>query len=249
MACLGCVLAAGQGNCYVTGVLTDERLAARAELQMITATLGDAALYREYVAIWEPLLKRAGRVNIQASRVGQVAVVKYDSPDKLGVRSFKFDDEVLPGNAVENARRLAEAVEESGLRVVGAFAVQAGSGPATGISGAIYYLTSSNDMPDREIRLRYLKFPDPDIKIRGKLLEKAGVRVALRQGSGAIFYVGKRLGIYALKSDSPEKAAAQQSYYRDIIGRSKEVLIGVETDTLDGRGGVTTYITKLFTYR
>ena len=223
---------------------------AEAEQQMIFARVGSEDLYGEFKSLLLPMLKRAGRVNIRPGYLAGLASIKYDSPDNLDVRSFTFDEDVLPGDHVENVKRLCSALEESGVRVAGGFAVAAGGyvtpeGPA----GAIFYLTARDDMPDHEIRLRYFKFPDPEVRIGRSLLEKAGVRVAIRRGAGAVFYIGKRLGIYVFKSHSARKAAEQAADYKDIIKNGKETLIGIETDNLNETGTGPKYITKIFTYR
>ena len=80
-------------------------------------------------------------------------------------------------------------------------------------------------------------------------MEKAGVRIVLRKGSGAIFYIGKRLGIYVLKADSRREVAAQVQYQEDVIKSNNETLVGIETDTPDDRTAGKRYITKIFTYK
>ncbi len=220
-----------------------------AEQQTVFARVGSEDLYGEFKSLLLPMLKRAGRVNIRPGYLAGLASIKYDSPDNLDVRSFTFDEDVLPGDHVENVKRLCSALEESGMRVAGGFAVAAGSGTPEGPAGVIFYLTARDDMPDHEIHLRYFKFPDPEVRIGRSLLEKAGVRVAIRRGAGAVFYIGKRLGIYVFKSHSARKAAEQAADYKDIIKNGKETLIGIETDNLNETGDEPKYITKIFTYR
>lgn len=236
-------------DCYSTGVLRERELVGEAENGMILARLEREELYGEFKSLWLPLLKRAGRVNIQPAYLGGVASIKYDSRDNLAVRGIAFDEDVLAGDPVENVRKLCDALEESGLRVAGAFAVPAASGSLAGAAGAVYYLTAREELQDKEIRLRYLKFPDPEVRIGPSLLEKAGVRIALRSGPAALFYIGKRLGVYVLKADSEPKAAAQAQYYTEMVRNGEETLIGIETDSLEDRAGGHKYITKIFTYR
>lgn len=233
--------------CYTTGVLPHGRLIAQTERNLVMGRVGTEALSREFLALWEALLKRAGRVNLKPSYVAGIVSIKYESPDNLTLRSFRFTRDVLPGDPRENIGVLSAALEESGLRVAGAFAVEQGSGTPLS-DGVIYYLTGAEDAEDSEIRLRYLKFPDPEVRISGALVEKSGVRIALRQGPGAIFYIGRRLGIHVLKADSPEKAAAQARHYRNLLKIGKEKYIGMETDILDTGGDTSRFITKIFTY-
>ena len=248
LICILSQLLLARGDCYTTGVLKERRLVGEAEQQTVLARVGSEELYGEFKSLWAPMLKRAGRVNIRPDYLGGLASIKYDSPDNLDMRSFTFDDDALPGDPVENVKKFCSALEESGVRVAGGFVVVAGS-DTPGAAGVIYYLTARDDIPDHEIRLRYFKFPDPEVVIGRSLLEKAGVRVVLRRGAGAVFYIGKRLGIYVIKSDSARKAAEQAADYNDIAKKNKETLIGIETDSLDESGVGPRYITKIFTYR
>lgn len=209
--------------------------------------MDDEALYREFRSFWKDILKRARRTNIRHGRVAGTASIKYDSPDNMELRRFNFYGDILPGPPMDNIRHFSSVLEESGLIMAGAFAVEKSS-PAKTMEGAIYYLTPAQSAPDAEIRLRYLRFPDPDVRIGGSVLEKAGVRVALRQGPGAIFYVGKHLRIYVLKSDSPKKSASQTINYVNLLKARKETYIGSETDIVDNADGVPCYITKVFTH-
>ena len=238
-----------RADCYTTGVLKERRLVGEADQQTVFARVESEELYGEFRALLVPMLKRAGRLNIRPGYLAGLASIKYDSPDNLDLRSFAFDDDVLPGEPVENVKRLCSALEESGVRVAGGFAVAADPGTPEGPAGVIFYLTERNDIPDREIRLRYFKFPDPEVRIGRSLLEKAGVRVVIRRGAGAVFYIGKRLGIYVLKSDSARKAAEQAADYKDIVKNGKETLIGMETDSPAESGASRRYVTKIYTYR
>lgn len=238
-----------RADCYTTGVLKERSLVGEAGNQVVFAQVKSGEVYEEFKSLWVPMLKRAGRVNIRPAYLAGLASIKYESPDNLDVRSFAFDEDAMPGNPVENVKKFCSALEESGLRVAGGFAVAAGSGTPEGPAGVIFYLTGRDDVPDHEIRLRYFKFPDSDVRIGRSLLEKAGVRVVIRRGAGGVFYIGKRLGIYVLKSDSARKAAEQAAYYKDIVKNGKETLIGIETDSLNESGAGPRYITKIITYR
>jgi len=243
------MFAAAPAWCYPTGVLTDSSLFARTEYRTVSSPVGSKRSYNEFSLFWTALLKESGRTNIRGQYVSGLASFEYDAPDGLVLRGFPFDADILPGDPTETARKLCSALEESGVRVAGAF-VSAAEKPVAGApTGVIYYLTAQHERPDREIRLRFLRFPDPLVRLRGETFDKAGVRVALRLANGGIVYIGRRLGIYVLKADSSDAAVAQVKYYREQIRLGRETYIGTESDVLDTIDGPPLYLTKIFTYR
>lgn len=115
-----------RADCYTTGVLKERNLVGEAGNQTVFAQVKSLDLYEEFKSLWVPMLKRAGRVNIRPAYLAGLASIKYESPDNLGMRSFAFDEDAMPGDPVENVKRFCSVLEESGVRVAGGFAVAGG---------------------------------------------------------------------------------------------------------------------------
>lgn len=220
----------GQKCGYVAGELTKLHLYASANRSQLISHAKTEAEFKEFVAMWTPILEKFGMKVISAEYKLELGILKYESPDGKVVRMFLAEGmnyDALSAEAMKKEQHmLIEALEKSGLTPVASFMIKHEAFRPT---FNVYYLTQADENPDHEVQLRQMKHGD-DIDF--DLLDKA-VTLVEKDASFSMVYIGKLLGFKGKLAADEAGIAAKLADYKKFLTENKKEFIASKTSKLD----------------
>ncbi|OGR80920.1 MAG: hypothetical protein A2X32_00695 [Elusimicrobia bacterium GWC2_64_44] len=242
--------AAGDAR-YADGTLSGLRLMALTGPKLLyTQMAGTPEQFAEFTAAWTPVITKAGLKPLPPEFSPGFGALKYEPTGGLAIRSFLCDTAHMPLPPAQMEKKLSAALRAAGLRVVGSFGVPTDDNIFPKPTVNLYYLTALGENQDREKQLRYMSVRHSAVRLDFALLEGAGIKFVARYGENAAFYIGPRVGVTLAVAKDPAIIPGQEAYYRDLIKKRGETLIGVKTDRLDqpvtSGGEQYSYLTKIY---
>lgn len=247
-------VAKAAGLRYEDGMLPVNHLMALTGPKLLYTQLADTeAKFLEFKAKWAPVIVKAGLKPFPAEYSPGFAALKYDSPDGSAIRSFLCDTAHLPLSEQAMEKTLVSALKAADMRVLGSYGLPVDPNTFIKPTVNIYYLTSFNENPDREIRLRYLNAGDTAVRLDNAILEKAGIKIAASYNNFSVFYIGRRVGFAMAVANSEEITAKQIAYHKKMIAARGEQFLAVKTEKLEqpviSEGEKYSYLTKIYSLK
>lgn len=219
----------GQKCGYVSGELTKLHLYATANRSQLFSHAKTEAEFKEFVAMWTPILEKFGMKVISAEYKLELGILKYESPDGKVVRMFLAEGmnyDALSAEAMKKEQHmLIEALEKSGLTPVASFMIKHEAFRPT---FNVYYLTQANENPDHEVQLRQLKGDEIDFD-----LLTGAVTLVEKDASFSMVYIGKLLGFKGKLAADEAGIAAKLADYKKFLTENKKEFIASKTSKLD----------------
>lgn len=242
--------AAGAAS-YADGTLSGLRLMALTGPRLLYTQMADTPeKFAEFTSAWMPVITRAGLKPLPPEYSPGFGALKYEATGGLAIRSFLCDTAHMPLPPAQMEKKLTAALKAAGLRVVGSFGVPTDENIFPKPTVNLYYLTELDENQDREKQLRYMAVRNSAVRFDFALLESAGIKFVARFSENAAFYIGPRAGITLVVAKDPAIIPEQEAYYRDLIRKRGETLIGVKTDRLEqpvtSGGEEYSYLTKIY---
>jgi len=221
--------AAGDGR-YADGELRGWGLMALTGQKLLYTQMADTPeKFAEFKAVWVPVITKAGLKSLPTEYSPGFTALKYESHDGSAIRSFLCDTAHMPLSETGMEATLTAALKAEGLKLLGAYGLPVDPDIFTKPTVNLYYLTTYDKNPDLEVQLRYLKSGSGTVGLDYGMLEAAGIKIAARYGGNSMFYIGRRVGAVLAVANSPEIAEKQIAYYKNLILKRGEKLIGAKT--------------------
>lgn len=239
---------------YADGMLQIGHLLALTGPKLLYTQMADTpAEFDEFRAMWQPVIKKAGLKALPPEYSAGFGALKYETTGGQAIRSFLCDTAHMPVSEKEMESFLTGVLNAEGMKVVGSYGIPADPNIFPKPTVNIYYLTSFKENQDRERQLRYLGVKNKAVKFDLDILEKADIKIAALYGKNSIFYIGPRLGVVLVVSNSEERTSRQVAYHKDLIAKRGEKLIEVKTDKLEmpvtSEGKEYSYLTKIYYFK
>lgn len=208
---------------HVEGEITKLHLLAMTAKSMLYTHADNEALFNEFTAMWTPILVKFSFKPGAAEYAKDLGTLKYDSADGRVIRDFMADQ--LNYNALDPAEmrklqhELLEPLEKAGMTPIASFNIK---NDILRPTFNIYYLTTPNENPEHEIRLRQLKIGD-DLDF--DILANAGLQFVKKDTAFSVAYIGKALGFKSFISSSEEALQTKLENYKKFLKeRNKEFI-------------------------
>ena len=219
----------GQKCGYVAGELTKLHLYASANRSQLISHAKTEAEFKEFVAMWTPILEKFGMKVISTEYKLELGILKYASPDGKVVRMFLAEGmnyDALSAEAMKKEQHmLIEALEKSGMTPVASFMIKHEAFRPT---FNVYYLTQANENPDHEVQLRQLKGDEIDFD-----LLTGAVTLVEKDASFSMVYIGKLLGFKGKLAADEAGIAAKLADYKKFLTENKKEFIASKVTKLD----------------
>ncbi|MCM2266696.1 MAG: hypothetical protein NDI60_02855 [Elusimicrobiales bacterium] len=243
--------AAKAGGRYADGTLQGHYLLALTGPRLLYTQLASTpALFEEFKAMWQPVIKKAGLKALPPEYSPGFGALKYETTGGLAIRSFLCDTAHMPVSEAEMEKTLTGALDGEGMKVLGSFGIPVDPDTFTKPTVNIYYLTAYKEKQDQERQIRYLGLKSKAVRFDLDLLEAAGLKIVATYGANAVFYIGPRVGVALAVSNSEEMTAKQVAYHKDLIAKRGETLLGVRTEKpaepVTSEGVKYAYLTKIY---
>lgn len=215
---------------HVSGEISKLHFLATASKSQLISHAKTEAEYKEFVAMWTPILEKFGMRVVSSEYKYEIGILKYESAAGKVIRMFLADGmtyDALSEEAMYKERHmLVEALEKQGLTPVAAFRIKHEAFRPT---FNVYYLTDANENPDHEVQLRQLKHGD-DINFD---LLKDRVTIVEKDSSFSLVYIGKLLGYKSKLAADEAGIQAKLADYKKYLAENNKEFIGADVVKLD----------------
>jgi len=203
-------------------IITESYLIANASKKIIFGYVKDDKQYKNFVDMYEKLLKDNGFKISEIKREGEMVIITYLAHNKMGIRRFIGDG--LSYNAKDDKEiiklmnEIIDTLEKNNVKVIGKYLVKTDILRPTFM---IYYLTEVKDFQEKEIRLRLLKKGE-DIDF--DLLENI-VTIVRKDTSFSMLYLGKEIGFVSKLAIDEEDANKKLNDYKKFLKENRKDFI------------------------
>jgi hypothetical protein len=212
-------------------VITDYHMIAQAGKAVLFGYADTDAQAAEATAYWGGVLKAAGIQPGAATFADGMYQIPYKTADGRVIRDFLADSRQFPpkdeAGLRTNMALATGSLNKAGLNVVSTHVLNVDALLPT---YSVLYLTSANELPEHETRLRVLK-PGDDIDF--DIYRGAGVNVIQTPETWMMVYVGPEVGYVTLWADSQENLDAKVAKRRELFSSENKKVIAERREAID----------------